>query len=357
MKHEEAKPRPHTLLPAARLAVLLLASVLALGAISAPAAAAGRRQATVVPMGRAVGIKLFSDGVVVVGLSDISTEEGDVNPARACGLKEGDIITHINSEEVDSIEEVRELLQELEGESMSIRALRGSEQMQMTARGVQCSADGSYKLGAWIRDSMAGIGTMTYYQPANGMFGALGHGISDVDTALLMPLERGSIMYAEVAEVEKGAAGDPGQLKGTFQVYNDLGELWANTGCGIFGMLTDLSLAGDRQAVPVADRAEVQLGPATILSNIRGADVEEFKIEIVKVFSESPTDSRDFMVKVTDPALLTATGGIVQGMSGSPILQDGKFVGAVTHVLVNDPSCGYAISGERMLSQAARSGE
>lgn len=353
MKHEEAKP--HTLLAAARLAVLALVAALALGVLSPAAAAAGEQ--VVVPMGRAVGIKLFSDGVVVVGLSDISTEEGERNPARACGLKEGDIITHINSEEVDSIEEVKALLQESEGEAMSIRALRGSKQLQMTARAVQCAADGSYKLGAWIRDSMAGIGTMTYYQPDNGTFGALGHGISDVDTALLMPLERGSIMYAEVADVQRGAAGQPGQLKGSFQVYHDLGELWANTGCGIFGSLSDLDLTGGRQAVPVAARSAVQTGPATILSNIRGAEVEEFDIEIVKIFSESPTDSRDFMVKVTDPELLAATGGIVQGMSGSPILQGGKFVGAVTHVLVNDPTCGYAISAERMLSQGARSGE
>lgn len=356
MKHEEGKSRPHTLLAAARLAMLALTAALVLGALSPAAAAAGKRT-EVVPMGRAVGIKLFSDGVVVVGLSDISTQEGEVNPARACGLKEGDIITHINSEEVDSIEEVRDILQELEGESMHIRALRGSKQLQMTVRAVQCSADGSYKLGAWIRDSMAGIGTMTYYQPETGVFGALGHGISDVDTALLMPLERGSIMYAEVADVQKGAAGQPGQLKGAFQVYNDLGELWANTGCGIFGALTDQGLAAGREAVPVADRAEVHTGPAVILSNIRGTQVEEFQIEIVKIFSESSTDSRDFMVKVTDPVLLAATGGIVQGMSGSPILQDGRFAGAVTHVLVNDPACGYAICAERMLSQGARSGE
>ena len=357
MKHEETKPWPQALLAAARGAGALLAAALMLCSVCMTAAAAGREPVMVVPMGRAVGIKLFSDGVVVVGLSDISTEQGAVNPARACGLKEGDIITHINSEEVDSIEEVRAVLQELEGESMSIRALRGSKQLQMTAQAVQCSADGSYKLGAWIRDSMAGIGTMTYYQPSSGVFGALGHGISDVDTALLMPLEEGSIMYAEVADVQKGAAGTPGQLHGQFQVSNDLGELWANTGCGVFGTLEDKSLADGRRPVPAAERSEIQTGPATILSNIRGAQVEEFDIEIVKVFVESPSDSRDYMVKVTDPELLSATGGIVQGMSGSPILQNGKFVGAVTHVLVNDPTSGYAISAERMLSQAAQSGE
>lgn len=354
MKHEETKPRRR--LPAVRGAALLLAAVLALWPVSG-SAAERREQTMVVPVGRAVGIKLFSDGVVVVGLSDIATERGSANPARACGLKEGDIITHINDGEVDSIEEVKAVLQQLEGEAMSIRALRGDRQLQMTAAAVQCSTDGCYKLGAWIRDSMAGIGTVTYYQPSTGTFGALGHGISDVDTALLMPLEQGSIMYAEVAQVQKGAAGKPGQLQGRFQVSNDLGELWANTGCGVFGTLEDRSMAGDRPAVPAAVREETQTGPAVILSNIAGDRVEQYRIEIVKIFTESATDSRDFMIRVTDPALLAATGGIVQGMSGSPILQNGKFVGAVTHVLVNDPTSGYAICAERMLSQAAQSGE
>lgn len=361
MKHEETKPWPQVLLEALRGAALVLVVAMVLWVTAGPAAAAGidarKGETMVIPMGRAVGIKLFSDGVIVVGMSDIATEQGAVNPARECGLKEGDIITHINSEEVDSIEEVRSVLQDLEGETMSIRALRGEKQVQMTAQGVQCSTDGSYKLGAWIRDSMAGIGTMTFYQPSTGTFGALGHGISDIDTALLMPLEDGSIMYAEVAQVQKGVAGTPGQLQGAFEVSNDLGELWANTNCGVFGTLTDESLLGDQAAVPVASRDEVQTGAATILSNINGSEVKEYTIEITKIFAESATDSRDFMIRVTDPELLQTTGGIVQGQSGSPILQNGKLIGAVTHVLVNDPTSGYAISGERMLSQAAQSGE
>lgn len=337
--------------------VVAMALWAVIGPVQAAESTSSSGETMVIPMGRAVGIKLFSDGVIVVGMSDIATDQGAVNPARDCGLKEGDIITHINSEEVDSIEEVRAVLQELEGETMSIRALRGEKQVQMTAQAVQCSTDGSYKLGAWIRDSMAGIGTMTFYQPSTGTFGALGHGISDIDTALLMPLEDGSIMYAEVAQVQKGVTGTPGQLQGAFEVSHDLGELWANTNCGVFGTLTDESLVGSQQAVPVAQRDEVELGAATILSNISGDEVREYEIEITKIFAESATDSRDFMIQVTDPVLLETTGGIVQGMSGSPILQNGKLIGAVTHVLVNDPTSGYAISGERMLSQAAQSGE
>lgn len=319
-------------------------------------AAAGEVGRTVVPMGRAVGIKLFSDGVMVVGLSEVETTAGNESPAKDCGLKEGDIITHINNSEVDSIEEVQTVLQGLNGARMSIRAVRGEKQVQMTAQAVQCSNDGAYKLGAWIRDSMAGIGTMTFYDPQSGVFGALGHGINDVDTALLMPLQSGSIMYAEVTDVKRGQSGAPGELHGAFQVTRDLGELYANTGSGVFGLLDDASMAG-AQPVEVASRREVKVGKATILSNIAGDKVEEYEVEITHVYPENAGDTRNLMLKVTDPKLLAATGGIVQGMSGSPILQNGKLVGAVTHVLVNDPTEGYGILAENMLCQAGESAQ
>ncbi len=339
--------------PMARAVAAALALVFALGFWPGPAAAAatdvGRR---VIPLGRAVGIKLFSDGVLVVGLSEIATADGAQAPARACGLREGDIITHINSEEVDSIEEVQDILQTSGEEKLSIRAMRGDKLVQMTVQAAQCSADGAYKLGAWIRDSMAGIGTMTFYDPDSGLFGALGHGINDVDTALLMPLQSGAIMYAEVTDVKKGAAGAPGELHGAFKAEQDLGELYANTKSGVFGTLMDQSLTGDAQPVPVATRSEVQVGKATILSNIAGNAVEEYEVEITRIYPENPSDTRNLMLKITDQRLLDTTGGIVQGMSGSPILQNGRLVGAVTHVLVNDPTQGYGILAEQMLFQA-----
>ena len=308
---------------------------------------------TVIPLGRAVGIKMFADGVMVVGLSEIPTEAGSFSPAVNCGLREGDIITHINDTAVSSIEQVRELLQELDGAQMSIRAVRGEKQFQTATAAARCSTDGAYKLGAWIRDSMAGIGTMTFYDPDSGVFGALGHGINDVDTALLMPLQSGSIMYAEVTDVKKGACGTPGELHGAFQVTHDMGELYANTPSGIFGVLTEQELAGDAQPVEVAARKDVRVGKASILSNIAGNAVEEYEVEITRVYPAGNGDTRNLMLKVTDQRLLDATGGIVQGMSGSPIIQDGKLVGAVTHVLVNDPTEGYGILAENMLAQAA----
>ena len=349
------------------LSVLLALRLLALGTAAAlfllsfgsraraeeavPVLAQGNAQRQLIPMGRAVGIKLFSDGVMVVGLAEVPSSDGASTPAKDCGLRQGDIITHINDTQVDTIEQVRDVLQDLEGDKMSIRAMRGEKQVQFTAQAVACS-DGSYRLGAWIRDSMAGIGTMSFYDPDTGLFGALGHGINDVDPALLMPLESGSIMYASVSDVKKGEAGQPGELHGAFQVSQDMGDLLANTPGGIFGTLTDQSLVDGLEPMPVATRKEIKVGSATILSNIAGNTVEEYTVEITKVFPSGSHDTRDLMIKVTDPRLLEATGGIVQGMSGSPILQNGKLIGAVTHVLGNAPTSGYGILAEHMLAES-----
>ncbi len=313
-------------------------------------AAVGR---AVIPLGKAVGIKLFSDGVLVVGLSPVETEEGSSYPGRDCGLKTGDVITHINGGEVDTIEEVQALVAQCEDEPLTIQAVRGQRQLQLTAAAVE-NSQGVWQLGVWLRDSMAGIGTMTFYDPASGVFGALGHGVNDVDTSMLMPLESGSIMPASVSEVKKGASGTPGELHGQFDLTRDLGTLYANTNLGIFGQMPRETVGDAVEPVEVAVRDQVTVGPATIWSNIRGDEVEEFAIEITHLYPEGD-GTRSMMIQVTDPGLLEATGGIVQGMSGSPILQNGRLVGAVTHVLVNDPTRGYGILAENMLRQATGS--
>lgn len=311
------------------------------------------RPRMVVPVGRAVGIKLFSDGVMVVGFSQIPAAGGNVTPARRCGLREGDIITHINASEVDTIEEVQAELGKIGGEEMSIRATRDGRPLQVTAQAVKCASDGSYKLGAWLRDSMAGIGTVTYYDPATGEFGALGHGINDVDTALLMPLSSGGVLQASVTGVKKGARGEPGELHGEFDTSQDIGSLQANTPHGVFGTLTGDALA-QAQPVEVATADQVETGKAYIYSNISGDEVRRYEVEITKLFPHAQ-DGRDMTVRVVDPALLEATGGIVQGMSGSPILQNGRLVGAVTHVLIGDPTQGYGILAQRMLETGGES--
>ncbi len=335
------------------LAVVLvcLCAVFSSGTVSAKEADTATMTRYVYPVGKTVGIKLFSAGVLVVGLSEIPSAEGLSSPAKACGLQEGDIITHINDAEVNSIETVREVLQDLQGEEMTLRICREEAQQEVMTQAVCCPTDGAYKLGAWIRDSMAGIGTMTFYDPKTKQFGTLGHGINDIDTAQMMPLDTGAILPATVVDVKRGVMGQAGELHGSFQTDRELGTLFANTKQGVFGHLEEELFCAHSELTPVASASEVHEGKATILCNVAGNCVEEFAVEIVKCYPASE-DTRDLMLHVTDPKLLEKTGGIVQGMSGSPILQDGKLVAAVTHVLVNDPTRGYGIFIENMLARA-----
>jgi stage IV sporulation protein B len=289
-----------------------------------------------------VGVKLFSEGLLVVNLS----EGAAACPAKESGIRTGDVLLELNHEDLKSTEQLQEALQENGDKPVSLTVKRGTKTLSLTATPAGGS-DGVYRLGAWVRDSMAGIGTMTYYDPATGTFGALGHGITDVDTGQLMPIASGSLMPSTVASVNRGQKGTPGELNGDFQTERELGRLQCNAQCGIFGTLTDDSWI-EGTPVPVATREEVHCGAATILSNVEGDEVEAFSVKITK-FMENGEGGRDLMLRVTDKALLEKTGGIVQGMSGSPILQDGKIVGAVTHVLVSDPTRGYAILMEHML--------
>ena len=343
--------------PGRMFRILLLAAAMVMTAALAPSASAVRAGdggvRYVVPLGRAVGIKLFSEGVLVVGLADVSTEQGPASPARACGLQEGDVITHINDAKVSSIEEVQTILRETGAEELELRILRDEDAREVTTHAAQCSADGAYKLGAWIRDSMAGIGTLTFVDPETGLFGTLGHGINDVDTAVLMKLQAGAVTPATVAGIVKGASGRPGELRGSFTGGADLGTLYANTESGVFGYLADPSALGG-QAMPVAEPSQVHEGSATILANIVDDKVEEYSVEILKVYPNA-SDTRALMLKVTDQRLLDQTGGIVQGMSGSPILQDGRVVGAVTHVLIDHADRGYGILATHMLVAAKQS--
>ena len=335
------------------LMALLPAPVRAEGGSAVSAFSAQAQPQQLVPVGQAVGIKLFSDGVLVVGLSSVETQNGPKEPGKACGLKTGDLITHINGQDVNTVEQVQTVLAQQPGQPLTIRAVRGKTTLQLSALPA-VNQQGAYQLGLWLRDSMAGIGTMTYYDPATGSFAALGHGINDVDTALLIPLESGSIMHAQVSDVKKGAAGQPGELHGMFRLHQDMGVLSANTPQGIFGKVDGSTLTQARAPLPVAAWDQIHTGDATILSNVRGEEIEEFHIRITHL---SANDDRAMTLQVTDPDLLELTGGIVQGMSGSPILQDGRIIGAVTHVMVNDPTKGYGISIARMLDAAEQSSQ
>ena len=334
---------------AQRMAAFVLAALLSLFSCCQWAwATPGER--CLIPLGKAVGIKLFADGVLIVATSDVEVQGKKVSPAKDCGLKDGDLLLRINDQKIESTEHLQSLLQENGNAKATLSVKRGDKTLNVSARPVVCG-DGVCRLGAWIRDSMAGIGTLTYYDPASGAYGALGHGITDVDTHQLMPLSSGSIMETTVRAVKKGTRGDPGELKGDFSVQRDVGTVSANTEGGIFGTVEDQSFLQDAKAFPVASAGEVTVGKATILATVNDSDTQEYEVEIVKLYDGSqPT--RNLLLRVTDRRLLDTTGGIVQGMSGSPILQNGKFVGAVTHVLVNDPRQGYGILMENMLHAA-----
>lgn len=300
---------------------------------------AAEQSRVLVPVGHTVGVKLFSRGVVVVKLTDGGT------PARECGLRTGDVIVKCGGDTVTSTEQFQSLLQKCGGSALDLQADRNGGSVTLSVEPTQ-NDQGIYCIGAWVRDSMAGIGTMTWYDPATGVFGALGHGVTDTDTAQLMPFANGAILPATVKAVKRGEAGAAGELRGDFDLTRDLGALYANTDSGIFGRLEEAPQAG-----PAVHTGAALPGPAKILSNVRGDEVREYDIEILRV-SSGTGDGRDLVLSVTDPALLEATGGVVQGMSGSPILQNGQLVGAVTHVLLNDPTKGYGISIDRMLEAA-----
>ena len=328
-------------LMALALTVLCAATV----AMAAPAETGETSARMLVPVGHTVGIKMFSRGVLVVRPPENST------PAKACGLRSGDVILKCGGVSVVSTEQFQSLLQKNGEETTQLQVNRGGDSVTLSVEPAR-NEQGTYCIGAWIRDSMAGIGTMTYYDPAAETFGALGHGITDIDTALLMPFADGSILPSTVKAVKKGQAGSAGELRGEFNLQKTLGELYANTECGVFGTMAAADyppVCGE--ALPVG---RAVTGPAVIRSNVRGDQVEEYEVEICRVISGS-TDGRNLMLKVKDPELIAATGGIVQGMSGSPIIQNGQIVGAVTHVLVNDPTRGYGIFIENMLEAAGNS--
>ena len=298
-----------------------------------------------IPAGHTVGIKMYARGVMVVGLPE------GVTPARQCGLEKGDVILRCGGTNITSTEQFQSMLQSSGGESLELQIQRNCDSRTLSVV-PQENEDGAYAIGAWIRDSMAGIGTVTYYDPATKTFGALGHGITDVDTAVLMPFSAGSVLPSTVKAVKRGEAGSAGELRGDFVLDEELGTLDANTAAGIFGRMEAEDAAWLRgQALPVAKKGEVKPGRAVIRSNVQGDEVREYEIEILKV-QPNAADGRDLVLSVTDPALIAATGGIVQGMSGSPICQNGKIVGAVTHVLLNDPTRGYGIFIETMLDAA-----
>ena len=299
-----------------------------------------------IPGGQAVGVALKTRGVLVV------SKAGDERGRSA--LRTGDVITNVAGEAVTSAAELSACVAKAAQETVELGVLRGGKQITVEAAAKIDPTDGKRRLGIWVRDSTAGVGTLSFIDPETNVYGALGHAIVDADTGSMLAAQDGAIMSARVVGVAKGQSGAAGELKGSFLKENhQIGTLETNCAYGIYGVMNERP--GDLlypDGLPMAVRSEVVPGPATIISTVDGEGPQEYEIEIVKCFPQDEPGQKGMVIHVTDERLLGKTGGIVQGMSGSPIIQNGKLVGAVTHVLVNDPTRGYGIFIETMLAAA-----
>ena len=290
------------------------------------------------PGGMPFGVKFHTNGVLIVGISDEIPNNG---------LRVKDIIVKVNDAEVTTVEEVTGYIESSNGNDLKFTIIRNNESTDVIIKPVYSESDATYKTGIWIRDSTAGIGTVTFINPANGTFAGLGHGICDIDTGDLMPMLKAQIYNVTINGVNKGRAGYPGELKGYFS-SEKIGALIGNTDAGVYGTLVNTPAPPISEPISIGLRKDIREGEAYIYCMIDENPPQKFTVDIIKI-NQNSNDLKNFIVKITDPVLLGATGGIVQGMSGSPVIQDGKLVGAITHVLINDPTKGYGIFIETML--------
>ena len=300
----------------------------------------------VIPCGYPFGIKMFTEGVVVVGLTDVEENGIFRNPAQEAGIRVGDVLTELDGQTVSLNEDVAAIIASSGGREISYTLKRKDQTLTGTLQPIRADS-GEYKAGIWVRDSSAGIGTMTYYDPSTMIFAGLGHAVCDVDTGETLPLGKGEIVDVTITSVEKGISGQPGSLQGSFEGSRLAGFMAVNSETGVYGQLTSLPVS-TLKPVPIAMKQEVREGAAQIYTTISGCTPQCYDIVIESVNLSSTAKTKSMVIRVTDPELLEATGGILQGMSGSPILQDGKLVGAVTHVFVNDQTRGYGIFAENM---------
>jgi len=306
-----------------------------------------------VPGGVPFGIRFQIKGVLVVSISDVVTEEGKVSPGTVAGLKQNDVIEMINGEQINSVEDVNRAVQDSNGEGLVLTVIRAGDKFELTLTPVASMPNGNFRAGVWLKDSATGIGTMTFFNPYDNSFGGLGHGVVDVDTGELLPLMQGIVTEVRINGITRGLRGAPGVIKG--QISSDArGYLTGNHETGVFGFLHNSPTGLPQEAIPIATRDEVTEGTAHIWTTLCNDGAKQYEINIARVNRDSGT-IKNFVIQVTDPDLLERTGGIVQGMSGSPIIQNGKLIGAVTHVMVNDPTSGYGIFIENMLDSMSQS--
>lgn len=305
----------------------------------------------VYPVGRLIGLKLYTNGVLVVGMSEIDGKDGKkYKPYENTGIKEGDMIRSINGNEIQNTTQLMSIINASNGNDISIKYQRDNDEIYTTMKPIEVQ-DGSYMIGIWVRDAAAGLGTLTYYDEANGSFAALGHGIQDVDTDKLLNISNGEIVTSQIVSIVKGLPRRVGEIRGIIDNGKKIGEISKNTELGVYGKVTNTEFLNDikLEEVPVATRNQIEIGKAKIYCELKNDEVKEYEIEIKKIYKNNSSDNKSMLIKVTDKDLIEKTGGIIPGMSGTPIVQNGKFIGAITSVVLNDPTQGYAIFADMMI--------
>lgn len=303
--------------------------------------------------GAPIGFSIDVDGLIVVGSNSVSTEKGLIDNLEKSDLKIGDIITEVNGKKVTNLEELKEILdaEDYKGEKLNLKVLRKQEYININLKTALDKEDGKYKIGLWVKNDASGVGTLTYVECDTLNYGALGHPITDYETGVVIPAKSGKIYPCSVVGLNKGEKGVPGEIKGVFmQGKSQKGDVEKNSQFGVFGKIKDKDkIVDSNKTADVASRLTMKPGKATLVSSISGMS-EEYEIEIIKTNYQPSSSDKSFVFRVTDKRLLDLTGGIIQGMSGSPIMQNGKVVGAVTHVFVSDPTKGYGVYIDWMMS-------
>lgn len=307
----------------------------------------------VIPLGTIGGLKLYTEGVLVVGMSEIKGEDNKIyKPYEEAGIEQGDSILEINNTEVNTTQELIQCVSKCKGEKIDVTYIKAGQVLETQITPVKTDSN-TYKIGLWVRDAEAGVGTITFYERTNNKFGALGHGIQDIDTQNLVEIASGELVTAEIIDIEKGEKEEPGKIEGTIEESTQIGEITKNTNFGIYGTITDKSKLNlsNKNEVEVASRNEIKTGKATLICTLDNETRKEYEIQIKKIYTNNNENNKSMIVEITDQELLEKTGGIIQGMSGSPIIQNGKLIGALTHVFVSDPTKGYALFADTMLEQ------
>lgn len=304
-------------------------------------------------LGKNIGLKLYTNGALVIGMSEIETNNGEmVKPYQGSKIEIGDIIKEVNGIRINKAEDIKDILNKNGEKKIEIKFEKEKELITTNMCPVK-AYDGSYMLGLWIRDSAAGLGTLTFVDKENNSFAALGHGIEDIDTGRIIDVSNGEIVTSKIISIIKAKNKEPGEIRGTIDEGIKLGNLIKNTDIGVYGSISNNEFISQNEImeVDVANRNQIKKGKAEIYCELENGKVDKFEIEIKRIYRMNSMDNKSMLIKITDKRLLEKTGGIIPGMSGTPIIQDGKFIGAITHVLVNNPTEGYAVFADMMIKQ------